>query len=191
MIAERLASLEAAIKTVQREDYLGPDSTTLINGLQSDVTGLEALATKIAGDTSASTAQSDSDLIFSDFRVYDLVLPVVRDVSYVDWADNVKLGAIGKQVTYLQGRENSNTQSFLVPLVTDMQLQVQTATTSTNGLSSQLLGYTAADWGANHNLLDAADANIYVTQKAITTAEKDYNRALQLLRSERKHHGRR
>jgi hypothetical protein len=187
MIAERLASLEAAIKKVPTESYLGSDGTTLVNEMQADVTGLEALGTKIAGDSTASEAQADAGLIFSQFRVYSLVLPVVRDVSYVDWVDNVKLAAIGKQVTGLQGRENSHTQAFLVPIVANMQLQVQTATSATAGLSAELLGYTAAQWDANVHLLAGANANIYITQKAVSTADKDFARAEQYLRSLHRH----
>lgn len=188
MISQRLASLESAIKKVQGESYLGSDGASLVTEMQTDISGLEALNTKIAADTTAAEAQADANLIFSDYRVYDLVLNVVRDVSAVDYVDNVKLPAIGKEITYLQGKENTTTQAVLVPLVTNMQLQVTTATGATSGLSAELLGYTAAQWDANHRLLAGANANIYVSQRAVQTAAKDYSRAEDYLRSLHHHH---
>jgi hypothetical protein len=188
LISDRLAALQAEIKKVQGEAYLGGDATTLVNGMQSDITGLEALGTKIAADTSAAQAQADAALIFSDYRVYDLMLRVATDVSAVDWTDNVKLSAIGKEITYVEGQENSNTQAFLAPLVTNMQQQVSTATSATSGLSAQLLGYTAAEWDTNPHLLGGAEANLYLAQRAVNSAQEDYAKAEQYVRSSHKSH---
>jgi hypothetical protein len=187
LIAERVAALEAGIKKVQGDSFLGSDGTALVNEMQADITGLNALGTKIAADVTVSQVRADAALIYQ-FRVYSLVLAVVRDVTYVDWADNVKLPAVQKQITGLQGRENSRTQPFLAPIVANMQLEVQTATSATNGLSAELLSYTAAEWTANPHLLGSAQANIYITQKAISTAGKDFARAERYLRSLHKHH---
>ncbi|HTW08056.1 MAG TPA: hypothetical protein VME46_11120 [Acidimicrobiales bacterium] len=187
MIAGRLATLETLLKRVQHDGYLGSDQATLENELNADISGLEALGTKIAGDTSAAEAQADASLIFADYRVYDLVVPVVGDVSYVDWVVNVKLPDINKQITYLQGQENAGNQAYLAPLVSNMQLQVSTATSATNGISAELLGYTAAQWDANHRLLAGANADIYVTNRAVSTAGSDYSRALRYLHRRHSH----
>ena len=77
--AERPAG---AIKTVQGDSFLGSDATTLVNDMQADITGLQALGTKIAADTTVSQAIADADLIFTEFRVYYVMLPVVHDVSH-------------------------------------------------------------------------------------------------------------
>jgi hypothetical protein len=187
LIAERVAALYEGIKKVQGDSFLGSDGTALVNEMQADITGLNAVGTKIAGDVTVSEVRADAALIYG-FRVYSLVLPVVRDVTYVDWGDNVKLPAVQKQITVVQGQENTRTQPFLAPIVANMQLEVQTATSATNGLSAQLLSYTAAEWTANPHLLGSAQANIYITQKAISAAGKDFTRAERYVRSLHKHH---
>jgi hypothetical protein len=63
-----------------------------------------------------------------------------------------------------------------------MQSQSSTATTATSGLSAQLLGYTAADWDANHGLLNGARIDIFIANRALGTAWKDDQRANDYLR---------
>ena len=188
MISERLASLQSAITLVGRETFLGSDGTQLVTEMNADVTGLEALGAKIAADTTAAQAQADANLIFSQFRVYDLVLPVVKDVTEVDAIGNVRLPNLSKSIANLQSLENPANQAVLVPLVTNMQLQAGTATSATSGLSVELLGYTAAQWDANHRLLAGANANIYVATRALATAARDLSRAEHYLHSLHHHH---
>lgn len=66
-ISIRLNALGAAIKTVQGDSFLGADGTTLVNDMQSDITGLQALGTKINGDATVAEAIADADLIFTEF----------------------------------------------------------------------------------------------------------------------------
>ena len=190
-VQERVNSLQATIKWVQGLDFLGSDGATLTSGMQSDITGLEALGSKIAADTSVSTAKSDAGMIFSQFRVYDLVIPVAHAVASVDSVVNVQLPAVQKHITTLQGLENPTTQPVLGPLVANMGLQVQTATNATNGLSAQLQGFTAAQWGSNPHLLSGPDATIFVAQRAVRAAQRDFSRAEQWLRNLDKRHHRR
>ena len=183
MISDRLASLQSAIKGVQGDSFLGPDGTQLVTEMNADISGLEALGAKIAADTTAAQARADANLIFSQFRVYDLVLSVVKDVTVVDEINNISVPNLDKSITNLQGQENSTNQAVLAPLVANMQLQGQTATSATSGLSVELLGYTAAQWDANHHLLAGATANIYVAQRALATAAKDRSKAEHYLHS--------
>ena len=127
-ISIRLSALQAAIKTVQSDTFLGSDATTLVNDMQSDITGLGALGTKIAADTTVAQAIADADMIFTEFRVYYVMLPVVRDVTKIDHIVNVDVPALSKDVTTLQGEENSSNQPFIGPLISGMQSEIQVAT---------------------------------------------------------------
>ena len=123
----------------------------------SDISGLQALGPTIAGDTTVAQAEADRALIFTEFRVYHLVLPVVSDVSQADRAVNVLLPAVQDAITKLEADENSSNQGVLGPIIANMQAQVQLATSATNGLSAQLLAFTPAEWDADHGLLNGAD----------------------------------
>jgi hypothetical protein len=182
-IAVRLTALQAAIKTVQGESYLGADATTLVNEMQADITGLQALGTKIAADTTVSQAISDADLIFTQFRVYYVMLPVVHDVNSIDYIVNVDLPALTKDISTLQGEENSSNQPFIAPLISGMQSEVQIATGATTGLSAQLLAYTPSEWDSNHRLFSTAQIAIQTAERAVNLAVRDWNQANDYLRN--------
>jgi hypothetical protein len=185
LILERLNSLQFAIKKVQGDSFLGSDGTALVSDMEADITGLQALGTTIAGETTVAEVEASTQLIFSEFRVYRLMLPVAGDVIVVDNAVNVKLPALASSISLLQGAENSSNQGFLAPLIANMQSQSGIITGATGGLSAELLSYTPAEWNANHNLLNGATAEILVTGRAFGTANRDWQEASRYLR----HHG--
>ncbi len=182
-ISIRLSALQAAIKTVQSDTFLGSDATTLVNDMQSDITGLGALGTKIAADTTVAQAIADADMIFTEFRVYYVMLPVVRDVTKIDHIVNVDVPALTKDVTTLQGEENSSNQPFIGPLISGMQSEIQVATGATTGLVANLLAYTPAEWDSNHRLFSTAQTAIQTAGKAVNYANVDLARANKYLRS--------
>jgi hypothetical protein len=178
----RVRSLNAAIKVVQEKPYLGTDGTTLVTGMNSDKTGLEALGTKIAGDTTVKQAAADRLLIFTEFRVYRLVLPVANDVIAVDYTDNLTLPSLDQSITQLKAQINSCNEGVLGPLVSSMETQVQIATAATSGLAAEVLSYTPAQWNANHKLLNDATSDIRAANRAIAVAKSDLRKADRYLR---------
>jgi len=189
LILERLNSLQFAIKKVQGDGFLGSDGTTLVSDMQADITGLQTLGTTIAGETTLAEVEASTQLIFSEFRVYRLMLPVAGDVIVVDNAVNVKLPALTSSISLLQGAENSSNEAFLAPLIANMQSQSGIITGATTGLSAELLSYTPAEWNANHNLLNGATAEILVTDRAFGTANRDWQEAARYLRRHGGHGG--
>jgi len=186
LITDRVNSLNSAITGVKGDSFLGSDGSTLVADLQADITGLQGLGTTISGDTTLAEVNTNIGQIFSEYRVYDFVLPAVQDVVDVDNITNVKLPALATAITDLTGKEDSSNQGVLAPLVANMQSQSSIATTATSGLSAQLLGYTAADWNSNHGLLNGARTDIFIANKALGTAWKDNQKANEYLR--RHHH---
>jgi hypothetical protein len=182
LILERLNSLQFAIKKAQGDSSLGSDGATLVSDMQADTTGLQTLGTTIAGETTVDEVDASIALIFNEFRVYHLMLPVAGDVIVVDNAVNVKLPALASSISLLQGAENSSNEAFLAPLIANMQSQSGIITGATGGLSAELLSYTPADWNANHNLLNGPTAQILVTDRAFGTAAKDWQEASRYLR---------
>jgi hypothetical protein len=182
LIAERVSSLDIAIKAVEGRSFLGPDGTALVNGMNTDINGLQDLGTKIAGDTTMVQAEADQDLIFTQFRVYRLVLPVLDDVTQTDRVLNVYLPAVEDATTKLEGDENSYNQAVLGPIIANMESQVQLATSATNGLSAELLGFTPAEWNANHGLLNGAGAELRIADRALQTTYYDLREADRYLR---------
>jgi hypothetical protein len=181
-ISVRLSSLNTAIAVVQAKSYLGSDGATLVANMQADESGLQALEAKIEADTTVAAALADYDQIFSGFRVYYLVIPVVNDVIRVDYLDSVAIPQLNQEISQLQAQVNSSNQAVIDPLIAGMQAQVQVISTATASLSGELLSYTAAEWDANQQLLAGANANIATADRALGTAQVFYKRALAYLR---------
>jgi hypothetical protein len=182
LIKTRVNALNWEIKQVQGDNFLGTDGTALVTAMQGYITGLQGLGTTIAAATTLDAVNADNASIFTTYRVYDFLLPVVRDVVQADWVSNVGLPDIAKALTDLQGKENAGNQSVVGPLFSNIQKQQQTATNAVSGLSAELLGYTVADWVSNHDLLNGPGSNIFNADKAVRAAEKDCSRASDYLR---------
>jgi hypothetical protein len=180
-ISVRVRSLDNAIADVNSYSFLGSDQAAIVTSLQSDITGLQALDTKIQSDTTVQQALADYYTIFTGFRIYYLVMPVVSDVVNADHVDNVSLPALQTDISSLQGQENASNQVVIGQLVADMQQEAQTASSATTGLSAQLLGYTAAEWDSNHGLIDPARVSTATADKAIEIAQREYYEALRYL----------
>ncbi len=186
-IDARARELAGAIKGVQDRPWLGSDGTTLVTNMESDLSGLEALGNKIQSDTTVPEVLADTGLIFTQYRVFALVQPVVADVIRIDRMTNISLPYLTKEIAYLQSRENSSNQGVIGPLIANMQAQDQTVVNETNGLSAELIAFTPAEWNANHGLLNGPTTNMLIAARAIGTSERDLAEALRYL--DEHHHG--
>jgi hypothetical protein len=180
-ITTRIRSLGSEISTVQSLSFLGADGTTLTTNMQSDITGLQALGSKIQTDTTVDQARADAGDIFTQFRVYYLVLPVASSVINADHVDSVLVPQMNQYISQLQADQNPSNQGVIGPLVSGIQQEVQVATSATSGLSGQILAFTPAQWNADHDLLAPSRAAIASADKAVYVAEREYYQALRYL----------
>lgn len=189
-IAYRVDALGAAIKVVQGDSFLGSDGTTLVTNMQADISGLQALGTKIAGDNSVPVALADYRSVFTTFRVVWFVLPDAWLVVRADSLVNVQLPAVQKVVTTLQGELTGGVPEYAVRLVGWAQARYNAAATALTGVSSQLLGFTAAEWNANPHLLDTDAHAVKSAAWDVDVARFDLAKArFDIERFNRHHHG--
>jgi hypothetical protein len=172
-IALRVNDLNTAISKVNASKDLGSDAGILAAYLQVDIAPLQALGQTIAGDTSASTAQTDAATIFTNFRVLALVLPAARLAAA---SDDIGVATIPK-LTALSAkaasRVNPSNSATVQPLIDDLNAQISAATTSTSGVASTVLGYLPAQWNANHSLLAPSLASLQAAKGDLAKARAD------------------
>ena len=78
-IQGRLATLHALSPAVQDSKYLtSSEQGTLGGQISSDTSGLTALGTKAAGETTIAAVRADQVAMVDDYRVYLLMAPQVR-----------------------------------------------------------------------------------------------------------------
>ena len=177
-IARRLASLSVAINDVTNSTAISSaDKTTLLATLNGDVTGLTALGTTIAGDTTAQQALTDSKTIYTGFRVYALALPQVHFAAAADTITVTVLpkltDAQSKLAALLAGVDSGKNTPAVQALMTDLGNQITAITSETSGLSATVLAYTPAQYDANHALLSPARASLAISRNDSKTARND------------------
>lgn len=84
-IDRRVDKLNKLLQRIQNDQKLSADEkTNLSTDIQGDINGLTTLKAKIDADTDLATARSDAKQIFTNFRVFAIVLPKTRLLIAID-----------------------------------------------------------------------------------------------------------
>lgn len=177
-IARRLAALNVASNAVTNSTMItAADKTTLHATLGNDVSGLTALGTTIAADTTATKAKSDYQTIFTTYRVYALALPQVHFAQAGDDLTTAVLpklsDAQARLAALLAGVDASKNTPAVQARMADLATQIAAIGTATNGLSATVLAYTPAQYNANHALLSPSRQSLAIARNDVKTARAD------------------
>jgi hypothetical protein len=155
-ITLRVNDLNAAVAKVNGDSSLGSGASALAAYLQQDIPGLQALGQKIAADTTVLAAESDAATIFTNYRVLALVLPAAHLAGAGDQIENTTVPKLTALSAKAAARETPANQATIGPLLGDLNAQISAAGNAASGLASTVLGYTPAQWNANHELLSSS-----------------------------------
>jgi len=186
-ITVRLSDLNAAIPKVQGNKWItASDKTTLLGTLNGDVSGLTALGTKIQSDTTLSQAAADYRTIFTGYRVFALALPQVRFAAACDDITGGVLPRLNdaqpKLESLLSGVDSSKNSSAVQAAMADLANQISAITTATSGLAATVLGYTPADYDANHAILTGPRTTLLGARADVHKAREDVRTVVGALR---------
>lgn len=187
-ITQRVNSLNSAIAKVNAAAGLGSGQATLASYLAADIAPLQQLNTKIQGDTTVQQARQDTSTIYSGYRVYLLVLPAARIAGDADRTSSTVVPRLTTAASKAQAHENAQNQAQLQPLISDLNAQISAATNATSGLAGTVLGYTAAMWNGNHELLSPARTDDQTANAAVKQGRQDVVQIAQILRPGRAGH---
>jgi uncharacterized protein YukE len=186
-ITDRVNDLNAAIAKVNAAKGLGSSQATLVSYLDADIAPLQQLNQTIQGDGTVQQAAHDFGTIFSDYRVYVLVLPASRIASTADHATTTAIPQLTADAAKAQARVTPANQATLQPLIDDLNSQITTATNAGNGLASMVLTDTPAQWNANHSLLAASTSSAQAVTAAVQKGHADVKQIVQDLEAARGH----
>jgi hypothetical protein len=178
-ITDRVNDLNAAIARVNAAKGLGASQATLVSYLGTDIAPLQQLDQTIQADGTLQQAALDFGTIFSDYRVYRLVLPAAHVAAAADHATTSAIPTLTADAAKAQARVNPANQATVQPLVDDLNGQVGTATNATNGLAATVLAFTPAQWNANHALLNASEASDHAATGALERGRADVKQIVQ------------
>lgn len=186
-ISRRLTSLNNLTATVNAATRLtANDKATLNNEITTEISGLTALKTKLDSETTLEGVRTDAQQIYTNYRVYVLVLPKARFVKFADSIQAVdsKLTTLASK---LQSRLTTEQQagkdvSALQATLADMNSKTSAAQAAASQIESGVINLQPSDYNSNHQILGnditqlkAAHANnkaAFVDAKSIISSLK-------------------
>ncbi len=181
-ITDRVDALNAEIAKVNAAVGLGSDQGTLVSYLGTDSTPLQQLDEKIQGDPNVPEAAADFKTIFTNFRVYVLVLPASRIAADADRITTTATPALTSDAAKAQAHVDATNQAELQPLIADLNGQIATATNASNGLASTVLADTPAQWNADNGLLGPSRDSDQAAVGAVQKGRSDVRQIVQDLK---------
>ena len=177
-ITRRTDALNTAIAEVNaNKELTSGDRATLLGTLNGDLSGLAALGQKIAQDTTAAQAWTDFQMIFTEFRVFALAIPQARLAAAADDITGAVLPNLTAAQTTLEGLlagvDSGKDTPRVQELMADLNNQIHGVENHVDGLSATVLGYTPADYNANHALLTPARGDLNTSRDDIGKARAD------------------
>lgn len=152
MISIRLSSLQKLLTRVSGDKKLSSDDkTNLTNDINTTITNLQTLKSKIDTDTDVTTAITDTKSIVTEFRIYLIYEPKMRLMVTIDNQTtlNQNLSTLSGQIRTLlttmsgQGKDVTAAQKAL----DDMNTKIAEVTTKLTNASSLLKSITTSQTG--------------------------------------------
>ena len=172
-VSVRVTSLNQTVGVITASSAMGPDKVTLTTAMNSDIASLQQLNATVEADTTAAAARADAAKVFTEFRIYALVLPAAHMVRAADLINDAVVPKLTAAADKLQTAITQRGATTLQPTLNDMTAQIAAAVQATSGLASQLEGLTAAQWNTNHALLAPARASLDTARADLRKARQD------------------
>lgn len=181
-ITRRLTALNTAAKVIsQTEKLSSADKQTLTDEVNSTVSGLTTLKTKLDADTTLTDARTDAKSILSDYRVYALVLPKVRLIKVSDGQIALEAKFSTLSATFLQRfaelkAAGQDTGVFEAALA-NMNLKVEAAQTISTAIQTKVIALQPTDYNSDHTIL-SGDRDQLKTAHDDLTAARTYAKTI-------------
>jgi hypothetical protein len=177
-LTRRIESLQQLTDKINGAKKLSAaEKTTLTQNVQTEITNLTTLQTKIQGDTDLLTLQTDVQSIVKSYRVYALYMPQIQVMVAAD-----RVVTIIDQMTTLHNKlqtrltdaqtKGKNVTS-LQTLLTDMQTKITDAQTQANSVVTTVSGLTPDGYPGNKTTLTSARKTLQAVRLDLVAASQD------------------
>lgn len=192
-IAERqsaLSTLNSRVNTVFKNGRISSaDNSTLVGDISANESGLTTLKGQLDSAPDAKTARADVKLIYTQFRIFAVVLPRDYHEVWLDMlvhADNRLVGVEPVIQDAINGAP-SGVQDQANTLFTDLKSQVSNAQGQTQAAQSIIPQLTPANFNANPTsyvtTFGSYKTDIHSAGAATKQAMSDLHQIVQLLKS--------
>jgi len=153
------------------------DKATLTTEVNNEISGLTSLKTQLDGETDAAAAKTDAQSIFSDYRVYALVVPKVWLVKTADdqLITEGKLTTLsGKlQADITTDQQAGKNVAALQTKLDDMNSKVQAAQAISTDIQSKVINLQPSDYNSDHAVLSGDKDQLKTAQSDLAAAIAD------------------
>jgi len=159
-MGRRLDALNKAIAALNSASHLNAASRDKLNNeLGNEVTNLTALRMKLQGETTAAAAAADVSNMFTEYRVYALMLPKARLVRTADAqiAVEQKLADIHTklQKRISQSEAQGKDVTALTSQLDELESHITAAQDLSNTAETGLLPLQPTDYNTDHGILSS------------------------------------
>ena len=187
-ITRRINSLSTLSNKLGGMKHLTADQiTSFTNEVNTEVSNLTTLKTKIDADTDLMTLKTDVQSIIKSYRVYALFLPQINILAAADRVLNVSdmfTSLYSKLQTRIQeaqtaGKDVTSMQTTL----SDMQTKITDAKTQAQSIISTVTPLTPDGYPGNKTTLQSARSMFKLIYQDFMSARKDAESIIQALRA--------
>jgi hypothetical protein len=176
-IQGRLATLHALSLAVSDSKYLTSDEKSALDKqIDADVSGLTALASKMAAETTAAAVRADEVSMVDDYRVYLLMAPQTRLTDALA-AESDAAATLQKAYTALSDladKQSGGATATQKSELADLQAQVTAAQSAiAKQVSAELAVQPGPDETAIHNALEPVRNAVKGAHQDLVKARND------------------
>jgi ATP-dependent protease HslVU (ClpYQ) ATPase subunit len=187
-ITRRITSLNAVLGKITATTKLSAtDKAYLTTEVNSEISGLTALQTKLAADSTLSSAITDAQSIFSEYRVYALLLPKIWLVATADaqQTTETKLLTLSSNLqTRITDDQNAGKNvSSLQTELNSMITEIDNAQSISSNIEQSVLPLQPSDYDSDHAILSGDAAQLKTAHGDNVTAFTDGKSIVSSLKS--------
>lgn len=177
----RIRALEEALDRVEGNERLTDAHSSAITAtLQADLDAMHELQAEIAAEDSVADARDAYRSIFTEYRVYAVVIP---QSMYAAAADGLTDSALPRlQEAHDDLAEAADGDAEVDAALAEMQASIDEASGLLDGLADEALAVTPADFNADHDVLHDIRERLHDAIDAARDARQDAREILEDLR---------
>jgi hypothetical protein len=150
-IARRIAALNVLIARVSAHTHLtSAQQSAITEDAQTNISGLNTLNSKLKGETDVTAARTDVQDIFTNFRIFAVVLPRDYGEIYLDHMQNVHDAVTAKEPEIQSVLQQAQSQGIDITKeqgqLTDLETQVTNAGTQLSNAQGLIPSLTPANY---------------------------------------------
>ncbi len=178
LIAKRVLALQAFIGRINAHARLTADQKTLlINDAQTNITNLQNWRHQLDGETTVDAARSDVHGIFTQFRIYAVVLPRDEGHAYLDVLTTVQAKFVSNEDKINQAIQAAAAKGINVTQeqaqFSDLQAKVTDASTQLNSALALIPSLTPANYPGTTATLGQYHTDLKAARVDLTSAAQD------------------